>query len=69
MNTRCRAVVVPLLLIAALASAPAQEIDRGSNGAIDCTHLVGWVAGGISSRRLAHLVEQHGIAFVPGEPL
>jgi hypothetical protein len=41
---------------------------RAANpGPIDCTHLLAWTAGGVSSRKLTSLVQAQGIGFVPSE--
>jgi tetratricopeptide (TPR) repeat protein len=66
---RVRAVI--FLLACTLAASVAHSSDVSSlnpsntTSAIDTTQLTAWLAGGISSTRLAQLVKQHGLANLP----
>jgi hypothetical protein len=45
--------------------APAQPND---SNAVNCTQFMAWTAGGVSSQRLARLVQQRGISFLLDAP-
>jgi len=62
-----RAVLVPILLFAALT--PALGETAAQAGTIGCTELVSWLAGGVSSTHLTHVVDQRGISFIPTQEI
>ena len=59
---RRSALVALLSLFASPAFAEKSELKL-----LDCTHLMAWTAGGISTRRLQHMVGESGIGFTPTE--
>ena len=64
MKSARAAVVLPMLLIAALAPARGEQRANPSR-AVGCTELASWLAGGISNARLAQLVDQRGTKIIP----
>src|SRR6266851_1537376 len=36
---------------------------------VDCTHLMAWIAGGVSSPKLIRVAQHRGIAFAPSQNL
>jgi tetratricopeptide (TPR) repeat protein len=45
-------------------------VSFGADSApVDCTHLMAWIAGGVSGPKLIHVVERRGIAFTPSPNL
>src|SRR6266481_3069680 len=50
-------------LFVALASAQPND-----SNAVNCTQFMAWTAGGVSSQRLARLVQQRGISFLLDAP-
>src|SRR5438132_11848256 len=55
-------VLLLLTLLPLLASAEQNDLKP-----IDCTQLMAWVAGGVSTPRLQHLLRDRKLGFVPDE--
>lgn len=58
--------IFPLFLLLLWSAAPAASQPNPAKP-LDCTQMIGWLAGGVSSSRLTRLAQKYGIGFAADE--
>src|SRR5580693_891112 len=64
-QVRVKASLIFCLLLAAAMAASSSEISSIESKPLTTTELAAWLTGGVSSRRLAQLVKERGLATLP----